>query len=87
MLGFAWSVCVDFVSVVFPQLLFQEVGVAALVHEAEDVERVAFDFIVEQVREGAAAATGKTMRADVIATVLAQDRSHRRFYPGLKIFA
>jgi hypothetical protein len=74
-------------SVVVAKAFFEKIGMSPLMHKAEHIDRLALDFVVEQIGKGSASATRKTVRADVIAAFPAQHGPDGRFHPCLEIFA
>jgi hypothetical protein len=61
------------------QTFFQVFGVAAFVNEAELIERVRFNFVVEQIGKRPTAPAAKTVSAHVVAASPEHDRAHGGF--------
>ncbi len=57
------------------KLTLQVIQVPMFVDEPEDVERLALDFVVEEVRERTAAAARESVRANMVASLPTSDRA------------
>lgn len=70
-----------------PKSSLQKVGVAALMHESDDVKCIALDLIVDEIRKGPALAAWKSMWADVISALPFAYSSDDFLHPGMEIVA
>lgn len=60
---------------------------SGFMHQANEVNGVALDLVVDVKWKRTAAFAGKSMRADMIATFPADDGSYRVFHPFMQISA
>ena len=71
----------------FLKTLAEKIWVAPLVHETENIKRLVFDLIIEEVGKRATAAAWKSMRSDVVPALPLDHDSYRVLNPLVEIVA
>jgi hypothetical protein len=77
----------DWLALFFFESFAQVIGTPTFVHNPENIQHFALDFVIDQIREWATSTAGKSMRTDMVSALPSDHHPNRFLNAFVKLIA